>query len=36
MFLKNYTSDVPVSTTIHRIQQVLIKCGVRLTTICFA
>ncbi len=28
MFLKNYTSDVPVSTTIHRIQQVLIKCGV--------
>lgn len=28
MFLKNYTSDVPVSQTIHRIEQVLIKCGV--------
>lgn len=29
MFLKNYTSDVPVSQTIFRIEQVLIKCGVR-------
>jgi hypothetical protein len=28
MFLKNYTSNVPVSQTIHRIEQVLIKCGV--------
>src|SRR5688572_1736475 len=28
MFLKNYTSEVPVSTTIYRIEQVLIKCGV--------
>lgn len=28
MFLKNYTSDVPISQTIHRIEQVLIKCGV--------
>lgn len=28
MFLKNYTSEVPVSQTIHRIEQVLIKCGV--------
>lgn len=28
MFLKNYTSDVPVSQTIFRIEQVLIKCGV--------
>ncbi len=27
-FLKNYTSDVPVSQTIYRIEQVLIKCGV--------
>jgi hypothetical protein len=27
MFLKNYTSDVPVTQTIHRIRQVLIKCG---------
>jgi len=27
MFLKNYTSNVPVSQTIYRIQQVLIKCG---------
>ena len=27
MFLKNYTSDVPVSQTIYRIEQVLIKCG---------
>ena len=28
MFLKNYTSDVPVAQTIHRIEQVLIRCGV--------
>ncbi len=28
MFLKNYTSDVPVSQTIARIEQVLIRCGV--------
>lgn len=28
MFLKNYTSDAPVSQTIYRIEQVLIKCGV--------
>lgn len=28
MFLKNYTSNVPVSQTIHRIERVLIKCGV--------
>jgi len=28
MFLKNYTSDVPVSQTIYRIEQVLIRCGV--------
>lgn len=28
MFLKNYTSEVPVSQTVHRIEQVLIKCGV--------
>jgi len=27
-FLKNYTSDVPVSQTIGRIEHVLIKCGV--------
>jgi len=27
-FLKNYTSDVPVSQTIFKIEQVLIKCGV--------
>lgn len=27
-FLKNYTSNVPVSQTIYRIEQVLIKCGV--------
>lgn len=27
-FLKNYTSNVPVSQTIHRIEQVLLKCGV--------
>lgn len=29
MFLKNYTSDVPVSQTIYRIEQTLIKCGVQ-------
>jgi hypothetical protein len=28
MFLKNYTSDVPVSQTLHRIEQVLVRCGV--------
>lgn len=28
MFLKNYTSEVPVSQTVFRIEQVLIKCGV--------
>lgn len=28
MFLKNYTSDVPVHQTVHRIEQVLLKCGV--------
>ncbi len=27
-FLKNYTSNVPTSQTIYRIEQVLIKCGV--------
>jgi len=27
-FLKNYTSNVPVSQTIYRIEQVLIRCGV--------
>jgi hypothetical protein len=27
-FLKNYTSNVPMSQTIYRIEQVLIKCGV--------
>jgi hypothetical protein len=27
-FLKNYTSNVPVHQTIHRIEQVLIQCGV--------
>lgn len=27
MFLKNYTSDVPVHTTIGRIEAVLIRCG---------
>jgi hypothetical protein len=27
-FLKNYTSEVPVTQTIHRIEQVLIRCGV--------
>lgn len=29
MFLKNYTSDVPVPTTIMRIESILIKCGVK-------
>jgi hypothetical protein len=29
MFLKNYTSDVPVSQTIYRIEQVLITCGIQ-------
>lgn len=28
MFLKNYTSDVPVHQTIFRIEQVLLRCGV--------
>lgn len=28
MFLKNYTSDAPVSQTIASIEKVLIKCGV--------
>lgn len=28
MFLKNYTSDVPISQTIYRIEQVLLTCGV--------
>lgn len=28
MFLKNYTSNVPVSQTIHRIEQVLIRAQV--------
>lgn len=28
MFLKNYTSDVPVSETINKIRKVLIRCGV--------
>jgi hypothetical protein len=28
MFLKNYTSSVPVSETINRIEKVLIRCGV--------
>lgn len=28
MFLKNYTSDVPASESIRRIEQVLIQCGV--------
>lgn len=27
MFLKNYTSDVPPSETLHAIEKVLIKCG---------
>lgn len=29
LFLKNYTSNVPVSNTIHRIEQVLIRCGAK-------
>lgn len=29
MFLKNYTSEVPVPTTIMRIEQTLIHCGVK-------
>jgi hypothetical protein len=29
MFLKNYTSDVPVPTTIMRIEGTLIHCGVK-------
>ena len=28
MFLKNYTSNVHVSETIHKIEKVLIRCGV--------
>lgn len=28
IFLKNYTSDVPVPQTLHRIEAALIKCGV--------
>ena len=28
MFLKNYTSNVPVSETIYNIEKVLIRCGV--------
>lgn len=28
MFLKNYTSNVPVSESIRRIEDVLLKCGV--------
>jgi hypothetical protein len=28
MFLKNYTSDVPVSETIHHIEKVLLRCDV--------
>lgn len=28
MFLKNYTSNVPASVSIHRIEEVLIECGV--------
>lgn len=28
MFLKNYTSDVPIGITINRIRATLIKCGV--------
>lgn len=28
MFLKNYTSDVPVNETIRKIENVLIRCGV--------
>ncbi len=29
MFLKNYTSAVPVHVTISRIEQILIRCGVQ-------
>lgn len=29
MFLKNYTSSVPVSVTIGRIESILIRCGVQ-------
>lgn len=29
MFLKNYTSSVPVSVTIGRIEAILIRCGVQ-------
>lgn len=28
-FLKNYTSDAPVSQSIYRIEQVLLRCGIR-------
>src|SRR5690242_4350348 len=28
MFLKNYTSDVPVSESIAKIEKVLLRCGV--------
>jgi hypothetical protein len=28
IFLKNYTSTVPINDTIHRIEKVLILCGV--------
>lgn len=27
-FLKNYTSNAPISQTVYRIEQVLLKCGV--------
>jgi hypothetical protein len=29
IFLKNYTSDVPVSESIRRIEEVLLRCGVK-------
>lgn len=29
MFLKNYTSSVPVHVTVNRIEQILIRCGVQ-------
>ncbi len=29
MFLKNYTSNVPITRTIQRIEQVLIQCGIK-------
>lgn len=32
MFLKNYTSDVPVTVTIERIEKVLIRCGMTAIT----